>query len=35
MIKALNKVAIKRLYLNLVQAINEKPTTSIIPSSEN
>ena len=35
MIKILNKVDIERTYLNIIKAINEKPTTNIILSGES
>jgi hypothetical protein len=34
MIKALRKLGIKRMYLNIVKAIYDKPTANIILNSE-
>ena len=34
MIKTLQKMGIKETYLNIIKAINDKPTANIIPNSE-
>ena len=34
MTKTVNKVSIQRAYLNIIQAIYDKPTANIIPNSE-
>ena len=34
MIKSLNKVGMERMYLNVIKAIHDKPTTNIILNSE-
>ena len=35
MIKTLQKLGIERIYLNIIKAINDKPTSNIILNSEN
>ena len=35
MIKTLNKVGLEGTYLNIIKAINEKPTVNIIFNGEN